>query len=428
MIKRVSFPILLLCLAACQATVAQVQKIDDYTWEGVERIVAIGDLHGDYENYIETLRAAGLVNRRGRWTGDETHLVQTGDIPDRGPETRKIMEHIDKLAGQAEKDGGRVHRLIGNHEAMNVYGDLRYVTVEEFEDFAGRNSRALLDRYYELVLQDMQQNNPEAYAALPENHREQWEAEHPPGFVEHRQAWDPAWNPEGEYALRAQGLKTAVKINGNLFVHGGISDLYADQSLAKLTEDARSALANFNYENPGMVADECGPFWYRGLSGETPEASSELLTSILDRLSAERIVVGHTPTPGIVWPRYDGRVVQIDTGISSHYGGRPAFLEITSEGLFAGYPSGRLALPTTDEERLQYLDEVIAMHPENSSLKRFREMLTAPPKDEGQDAGDPADESEEAATDDGQAGEELPDQPQPNLCLREEAAGSAPAF
>ena len=45
---------------------ADARQIDDYRWEGVERIVAIGDIHGDYENYIATLKAAGLVDRSGK--------------------------------------------------------------------------------------------------------------------------------------------------------------------------------------------------------------------------------------------------------------------------------------------------------------------------------------------------------------------------
>ncbi len=395
----------LVCLA-CSAH-AGSQQVDDYTWEGVERVVAIGDLHGDYDHYIDTLQAAGLVNKRGKWTGGETHLVQTGDIPDRGPETRKIMEHIDKLARQAEKAGGRVHLLIGNHEAMNSYGDLRYVTAEEFAEFEGRNSEAMVDRYYQLSMEDMKLNDPEAYAALPEDHRAQWDKTHPPGFVEHRQAWDPGWNPEGEYALRTLALKAAVKINGIVFVHGGISDQYADLSLAELSRQARAGLANFDYENPGLIADECGPFWFRGLSGGEPEVSPELLDSILERLSAQRIVVGHTPTPAVIWPRYDARVIQIDTGIAAHYGGHPAYLEISADGLVAGYPTGKVPLPASDAERGDYLSRVIALQPENSALKRFRERYQSPPEQAG---GESAESSEEGAEP-----EEV------NLCLKDAA-------
>lgn len=380
---RLAIFLLVTCITACQGTRAEPRQIDEVTWEGVDRIVAIGDLHGDYESYLETLRLAGLVNRRGRWIGDKTHLVQTGDIPDRGPDTREIMEHLDGLARQAQKDGGRVHGLIGNHEAMNLYGDLRYVTQEEFEAFRGRDSQRMQDRYYELVLQDMEQNDPEGFAALPEGYRETWDQDHPLGWVEHRQAWNPAWNPNGEYAVRTLSQNTAIRINGTVFVHGGISDLYADLSLAEINRQVVDSLGAFDPEATGPAVDECGPLWYRGLSGMAPEAPEEVVTSILERLGASRIVVGHTPTPGIIWPRYDGRVVQIDTGISEHYGGHTAFLEITPQGMFAGYPGGRLALPSDDEARLEYLDQVIALDPENKQLQAFREMFLAPDTDSG---------------------------------------------
>lgn len=417
--KYLIFPTMFMCLAACQATLAEPREVDAYTWEGVQRVVAVGDVHGDYDNYIQILELAGLVNRRGKWIGGATHLVQTGDIPDRGPDTREIMAHIDKLAEQAAKDGGQVHRLIGNHEAMNVYGDLRYVTEEEFDDFAGRNSKAIRDRYFELVMADMEKRDPEGFAELPEDYRETWNEEHPVGFVEHRQAWDPAWNPEGEYTARTQQLKTAVKINDTVFVHGGISDLYADMSLAELTTQVRAGLANFDYDNPGLVADECGPLWYRGLSGQAPEASPEVLASILERLSANRIVIGHTPTPGVIWPRYDARVIQIDTGIAEHYGGRPAYLEITSEGLFAGYPEGKLALPETDEGRMAYLETLIELQPDNRGPKALKNHLTAPAEDAG-DAESGAESGEEEPQ--GEAAEESP-----NPCLREPPAESAAA-
>lgn len=353
--------------------------VDSHTWESVERIVAVGDLHGDYDNYIETLKLAGLVNKRGKWIGGTTHFVQTGDIADRGPDTREIMQHIDKLATQAEKAGGHVHRLIGNHESMNAYGDLRYVTEAEFEDFTDRNSEKYRDRYFDLVMQDLKASDPEAFAELPENYREEWDASHPPGFVEHQQAWNAAWNPEGEYAVRTRELKAAVKINGVVFVHGGISDAYADRSLSELTAQAHEALADFSYEPPGILTDICGPFWYRGLTGSAMEADPGLVTTILDKLDAKRMVIGHTPTPAVIWPRFDGRVVQIDTGISKTYGGYPAYLEITPHGAYAGYPGGKVALPEHDNDRLAYLEEVLALDPDNPAVIRFRNKFMAPP-------------------------------------------------
>ena len=80
-------------LFLCNLVYAGAREIDDFRWEGVERIVAIGDLHGDYKNYLEVLRIAGLIDKRGKWSGGKTHLVQTGDIPDRGPDTIKIIQN-----------------------------------------------------------------------------------------------------------------------------------------------------------------------------------------------------------------------------------------------------------------------------------------------------------------------------------------------
>ena len=89
------------------------------------RIVAVGDLHGDSEGWEEIARAAGVVNAKGNWSGGRTTLVQMGDITDRGPDSLKIIRQLQRLAGQAPATGGQVIVLLGNHEAMNVTGDLR---------------------------------------------------------------------------------------------------------------------------------------------------------------------------------------------------------------------------------------------------------------------------------------------------------------
>ena len=101
-------------------------------WTGVERVVAVGDVHGDYGGFVEVLRSAGVIDQKLRWTGGKTHLVQTGDVPDRGADSRKAMDLLMNLEKQAAKAGGQVHALIGNHEAMNLYGDLRYTVPGEF--------------------------------------------------------------------------------------------------------------------------------------------------------------------------------------------------------------------------------------------------------------------------------------------------------
>src|SRR5687767_12990457 len=103
------------------------------TSSGVDRIVAVGDLHGDYDAFLTVLRDTGLIDQKTKWAGSKTHLVVTGDVLDRGPDSRKILDLVIQLEKKARSDGGYVHSLIGNHEAMNVYGDLRYTSEAEYE-------------------------------------------------------------------------------------------------------------------------------------------------------------------------------------------------------------------------------------------------------------------------------------------------------
>jgi len=374
--------------AACSRVQAEARQVDAFQWEGVERVVAIGDLHGDYENYLATLRAAGLIDRKDKWSGGTTHLVQTGDIPDRGPDTIRIIEHLEQLAKQAKRKGGYVHGLIGNHEAMNVYGDLRYVSAGEYEAFTNRNSEALRDRYLELFLKNLEELQPEQFATLPPDFREEWYAEHPLGWVEHRQAWDPNWNAKAKYGNWVLERPVAIRVDDLLFVHGGISGFYCGNSLQWITDQVHEDLRNFDPAAPGILEDEWGPLWYRGLSGVEPVAVPESVQAVLEHHGAKHIVVGHTPTSGVIWPLYDGRVVMIDTGISKVYGGYVGYLERTPEGLFAGYPGGRLPLPQSPDAVVPYLEQVIAMDPDNPFLRKRLEKLTAPPVVEPESAAE----------------------------------------
>ena len=126
------------------------------------------------------------------------------------------------------------------------------------------------------------------------------------------------------------------------------------------------------------MLDEYGPLWYRGLSGSGTPADPETVTAILANHGINRIVVGHTPTSGIVWPLYDSRVIVVDTGMAAYYGGYVAYLEITAEGVFAGYPEGKLPLPKADDERIPYLEKVLAMDPSNRYLQKRLKDLTQP--------------------------------------------------
>jgi len=373
---KYSHLILTLLLVATGPVYAKAKKVDDYHWSGVERIVAIGDLHGDYEQYINVMQSAGLLDKKGKWSGGKTHLVQTGDITDRGDDSRKIIDHILKVAKQAKKKGGYVHLLIGNHESMNVVGDLRYVTKGEFEAFSTRNSARYQEMQWQRQVEWMRANDPAFEDIDLEAYRTQWEQTVPLGWVEHRQAWMLT----GEYGRWVKGNPVAVQVNDTIFLHGGISAKYCKFSLRSLTEQVIAAMENYDPGVTTIVDDPLGPLWYRGLAQEEEaEIYSQTLDNILDRYGAKRIVVGHTPTGGVVWPRFDQRVVVNDTGIASYYGSHKGILELTADGATAIYGKQRIPLPTDNAGREAYLRAVIEADSNNAQLKARLARMQTPP-------------------------------------------------
>src|SRR5690349_17370985 len=157
-----------------------------------QRIIAVGDLHGDYSAWQDIARGAGIINPKGHWAAGRTILVQMGDVTDRGPDSLKIVRSLQQLEREARGKGGRVIVVLGNHEAMNLLGDNRYTTAGEYAAFADAQSAARRDRVYEANRAQL-----EAFArtqdpkVTPEQVRTKWMAEHPLGWVEHRLAWGP---------------------------------------------------------------------------------------------------------------------------------------------------------------------------------------------------------------------------------------------
>jgi len=371
--------ILLLTLLASGVAVAKAKKIDDYHWTNVDRVVAIADLHGDYGQYFKVMQSAGLIDASGKWIGGETHLVQTGDVPDRGPDTKKIIDHLVKLSKQAKKAGGYVHLLIGNHEAMNVEGDLRYTTPGEFAAFKTKNSERLQELQWQRQVEWMQANTPDFASLDLEAYRKEWEKQVPLGWVEHRKAW-AVTGPYGKYV---EGNQVAVQINDTIFLHGGISAKYCKLSLQSMTDEVISALKQNDRSVVTIATDPLGPLWYRGLAEEKEtDVFSQTLDNILNRYGAKRIVIGHTPTGGVVWPRFDQRVVANDTGIASYYGAHMGVLELTAAGATAIYGDKRIPLPLDNSGRVDYLRAVIEADPNNALMKQRLARLLEPAADD----------------------------------------------
>jgi hypothetical protein len=297
--------------------------------------------------------------------------VQTGDLLDRGAESRKVMDLLMKLERQADRAGGGVHVLIGNHEAMNVYGDLRYVSAGEYAAFRTPRSEELRGMLYEQHMEAVKRSPPpEGVPVFDEAYREQWNARTPLGLVEHR----IEFGPQGKYGKWIRKLNAVVKINDTLFLHGGISPEYAGYTIDRLNEEVRAGLDNPEGRETAPVADPNGPLWYRGLVTGDESTLAGHVEAVLKSHAVSRIVVGHTVTDGTVMPRFGGKVLALDAGLSETYGGRSALLVIENGKPYAIHRGTRLNIPG-DSGLLEYLKRAASLDPPPSPLeKRIAEM------------------------------------------------------
>src|SRR5262245_9071817 len=337
--------------------------------EGVARIVAVGDVHGGFSEFVSILRAAGVLDEKSSWIGGRTHLVQTGDVVDRGPDSRKVLDLLMKLEKQARKNGGRVHALLGNHEAMNIYGDLRYVSPEEYESYRNSNSVEKREAYWNREVAEMKGLGIQ----LDSGYRSKWEKEHPLGWFEHRLAFGPT----GVYGQWLRQRKALIQINDLLFLHGGISPKYAVSSMAQLNEKIHNELEDLKKLEGGVTMDSEGPLWYRGLANGSEVELSSHVDQVLKSYSVSRLVLGHTPTGGAVLPRFQGRVILIDVGLSKLYGATPACLISEGSKLYALHRGQQLELPTAPDGLTAYLKAAAALDPPPSPLQKLIQSISS---------------------------------------------------
>lgn len=294
--------------------------------DGVERIVAIGDVHGAFDTYMQILQTAGVIDRRQRWIGGKTHFVQLGDMVDRGADSRKVLDLARKMERDAPSKGGRAHILLGNHETGRMLGDLRYVSAGEYKAFATSDSEELRQRFVLAVAP----TDPEAMLksmAL--------------GSAE----LQLAFAARGDYGRWLRTLNAVAKINGIMFMHGGLSptvattpcDTINEAVRRELTTDFQQTLASLQ---TSLSAGEDGPLWYRGLANQ-PDEFEPTVDEILAAQSARGIVVAHTTTQtGRIRTRFGGKVIQIDTGMLNgqfYPGGQASALEIMGGTVTAIY-------------------------------------------------------------------------------------------
>jgi len=292
-----------------------------WRWDNVPRVVVFGDVHGAYHELLPLLQQTGVIDASLHWSGGNTHLVSLGDLLDRGPDSRAVMDLLMRLEDEALQAGGQVHVVLGNHEAMNLTGDLRYVSTAEYAAFATPSTAASAGSSLD----------SSASPTLPS------------GYAEHRQAFAAT----GRYGAWLLDKPLLIVINDSAYVHGGLPASVAAPNLidtnARFKAELRSALASppvtadelpgaatSRPATPGDLLSDAGPLWYRGTARCHVLIEADRLQRSLDRLAVRRVVIGHTPTPILrVQSRFAGDVVMLDTGMLAEvYRGRASALVI----------------------------------------------------------------------------------------------------
>ncbi len=353
----------------CMKKEGSAKQISQWEWEGIPRVVAIGDVHGFYIKLVSLLQGTGLISSGLAWTGGEDHVVLCGDMLDRGPDERAVLDLVMRLQNEAKAAGGQVHALLGNHDVLNLVKDFRYIHPKGFADFAQderEEDRQKAWKKYKAVFSKKGINESQLKDVFDERY--------PPGYF----ARLIAFEIEGQYGSWLLNITTIIKINSVAFVHGGLRTEVAELGIEKINSEIRESirtymtaskrLENLLDEPPSFselnkiahavergifhgrsvnrgqtlaarsIVKELealpfspeGPLWYRGNSLRNQRIEDVPLKESLKHLGADALVVAHTPTgSGEITARFAGNVFRSDVGMA--YGRKPLALVIIDQ-------------------------------------------------------------------------------------------------
>jgi len=239
-------------------------------YNGVKKMLVISDIEGNFTAFRKLLQGNGVMDENFNWTFNKDHLVFVGDFVDRGAMVMEVLWLIYSLEEKAKAAGGHVHYILGNHEIMNMSGDLRFVQ----------------QRYTE-------------HAALMSRHYMQ------------------LFGPDAEIGRWLATKNVAERIGNILFTHGGISS-YVNNLQLPLKElnamirpyytDTVSAYPNEKLE---ILFSNLGPFWYRGYYN-APKATMGQVDSTLNFYGVRHITTGHTIISDNISTLFDGKLFNTD--------------------------------------------------------------------------------------------------------------------
>lgn len=262
-----------------------------------EKLIAISDIEGNFTAFYSFLVANHVIDAKGQWIFGNGHLVLNGDFVDRGNQVTQVLWLIYHLEDQALQQGGKVHFILGNHEIMNLYGDVSY------NDF----------KYIEAAKRVSKQNG--------------WET-----------GLKYVYSEESELGRWLRSKNVIEKTGRTIFVHGGLNHLHADgkYSIHEMNTISRKYYGNGgNTENKRealILSSTESPYWDRRLNFEwkykllfklnginIEETSQQQLDRILKYYNADKVVIGHSIVDEIM-PGYNGKVIRIDIKHGKKFG------------------------------------------------------------------------------------------------------------
>ncbi len=293
-----------------------------------ERLVVIGDLNGDDHALHTILCGMGITDHDGVWIARDTHVVQVGDVVNRGATARVALDRIMRLSRQARRRASRFTMLLGNHEAMVTLGNLAWCHPEEFLEFAGREERARFDAAraaHVYALLDARTRGGETDPVV--GALRDWEEKNVPG----RDAYRNAFGPDGPYGRFLRSLPVAIRVGSVLITHGGLHPRFAALGLPRLhrmVQDHWSTHPETSLDLPvdSPLVSEEGPLWCRTFAIANDEITDGLLERTLRAVRASSMCVGHTRTDliggekGMPYLRRNGRLCFTDVGLGGSGG------------------------------------------------------------------------------------------------------------
>ena len=245
-------------------------KSPQSTYDDEEAILAISDIESGYKTFRDFLIANKVIDENLDWIFGKGHLVLVGDFVDRGFSTTQVLWFIYKLEQEANKHGGHVHFIIGNHELYNMQGKFKSASY----------------KYYGVA------------SILGKQHHD-------------------LYNKNSFIGKWMASKNTLELINGYLFAHGGIHPDIAnyDITIEQVNQINRDHYDQSYFPKPKesiaqlILSNKNGICWYRGYFKD--DLSQEEVEKGINQFNAKAVVVGHT-LQWSVKKLYNGKVFAID--------------------------------------------------------------------------------------------------------------------